>query len=204
MARTDDFRVFVANYQKACKRGELDMASEETTRTWINQMLAVFGWNVRNTNHVLQEVQLEPSERVTLSGIGSTNIRPDYTLMNGRVRLFFLDAKRRTVNIKEDKGAAFQIRSYGWSIGASYSVVTNMDELAIYDCTAMPRNSDNADFARLVYLKVDDYADNFECLNSYLGYEEAINNNKKERFVGRDSIDKNFSKTLNNIRLNLA
>ena len=141
MARIDDFRAFITNYQEACKRGELDMASEETIRAWINQMLAVFGWNVRNTNHVLQEVQLETLERVALSGIGSTNTRPDYTLMNGRVRLFFLDAKKRTVNIREDKGVAFQIRSYGWSIGASYSVVTNMDELAIYDCTAMPRHS---------------------------------------------------------------
>lgn len=204
MARIDDFRAFIINYQEACKHGELDMASEETIRAWINQMLAVFGWNVRNTNHVLQEVQLETLERGALSGIGSTNTRPDYTLMNGRVRLFFLDAKKRIVNIREDKGVAFQIRSYGWSIGASYSVVTNMDELAIYDCTAMPRHSDNADFARLAYLKVEDYTDNFECLNSYLGYEEAINNKKNERFVGKDSIDNNFSKTLSNVRLNLA
>ena len=204
MARIDDFRAFITNYPEACKHGELDMASEETIRAWINQMLAVFGWNVRNTNHVLQEVQLETLERGALSGIGSTNTRPDYTLMNGRVRLFFLDAKKRIVNIREDKGVAFQIRSYGWSIGASYSVVTNMDELAIYDCTAMPRHSDNADFARLAYLKVEDYTDNFERLNSYLGYEEAINNNKNERFVGKDSIDNNFSKTLSNVRLNLA
>lgn len=204
MARIDDFRAFITNYQEACKHGELDMASEETIRAWINQMLAVFGWNVRNTNHVLQEVQLETLERGALSGIGSTNTRPDYTLMNGRVRLFFLDAKKRIVNIREDKGVAFQIRSYGWSIGASYSVVTNMDELVIYDCTAMPRHSDNADFARLAYLKVEDYTDNFERLNSYLGYEEAINKNKNERFVGKDSIDNNFSKTLSNVRLNLA
>lgn len=162
MARIEDFRAFVASYQEACKRGELEMASEETTRTWINQMLAVFGWNVRNTNHVLQEVPLEITERAALNEIGSTNTRPDYTLMNGRVRLFFLDAKKRTVNIKDDNSVAFQIRSYGWSIGASYSVVTNMDELAIYDCTAMPRHTDNADFARVVYMKTENYMDNFD------------------------------------------
>jgi len=109
MARIEDFRAFVASYQEACKRGELEMASEETTRTWINQMLAVFGWDVRNTNHVLQEVPLEITERAALNEIGSTNTRPDYTLMNGRVRLFFLDAKKRTVNIKDDNSVAFQI-----------------------------------------------------------------------------------------------
>ncbi len=46
MARIEDFKAFVASYQEACGRGELGMASEETTRTWINQMLAVVGWDV--------------------------------------------------------------------------------------------------------------------------------------------------------------
>lgn len=32
MARIDDFRAFITNYQEACKHGELDMASEETIR----------------------------------------------------------------------------------------------------------------------------------------------------------------------------
>lgn len=204
MARIDEFRAFVASYQEACKSGDLEMASEETMRAWINQMLAVFGWDVRNTNHVLQEVSLEIAERATLNEIGSTNTRPDYTLMNGRIRLFFLDAKRRTVNIRDDKSVSFQIRSYGWSIGARYSVVTNMDELAIYDCTAMPRHTDNADFARTVYLKVENYVDNFDRLNSFLGHEEAINNQQNVKFVGKDTIDRNFSKALSNVRLNLA
>lgn len=204
MGRIDDFKVFVASYQEACNREELETASEETIRTWINQMLAVFGWDVKNTNQVLQEIPLKIAERAALNEIGSTNTRPDYTLMNGCVRLFFLDAKKRTVNILEDKNVAFQIRSYGWSIGASYSVVTNMDELAIYDCTAMPRHTDNADFARLVYLKTKDFVDNFDCLNRFLGRKEAINNSQNVKFVGKDSIDKNFSKSLNNVRLRLA
>ena len=84
MARIEDFKAFVASYKEACERGELEMASEETTRTWINQMLAVFGWDVRNTNQVLQEVPLEIMERAALNDIGATNTRPDYTLMNGR------------------------------------------------------------------------------------------------------------------------
>lgn len=42
-----------------------------------------------------------------------------------------------------------------------------MDELAIYDCTAMPRHTDNADFARVVYMKTENYMDNFDRLNSF-------------------------------------
>ena len=33
MARIEHFRAFVASYQEASNRGELEMASEETTRT---------------------------------------------------------------------------------------------------------------------------------------------------------------------------
>ena len=204
MAKLDDFKAFVTSYQEACERGELERASEETTRTWINQMLSIFGWDVRNTSHVLQEVPLEIEERTALNEIGSTNTRPDYTLMNGRIRLFFLDAKKRTVNIREDASVAFQIRSYGWSIGASYSVVTNMDELAIYDCTAMPHHTDNAEFSRSLYLKVEDFVDNFDRLNTFLGRDDAISNRQSVRFVGRDSIDKAFSKVLSSVRLKLA
>lgn len=167
-------------------------------------MLDIFGWDVKNTNHVQQEIPLEITERQSLNKIGSTNTRPDYTLMNGRVRLFFLDAKKRAVSVKNDKTVAFQIRSYGWSIGAKYSVVTNIDELAVYDCTAMPRHADNANFARMVYLKVEDYADNFQKICSFLGREEAIDNNADTSFSAKDSIDRNFAEALSGIRLSLA
>ena len=68
----------------------------------------------------------------------------------------------------------------------------------------MPRHTDNADFARVVYMKTENYMDNFDRLNSFLGREETISNSHRVRFVGKDSIDKNFSKALSSVRLNLA
>ena len=32
--------------------------SEETIRTWLNEFLSIFGWDVQNTNQVLQEYTL--------------------------------------------------------------------------------------------------------------------------------------------------
>ena len=78
--------------------------------------------------------------------------------MNGNRRLFFIDAKKQAVDIKNDKNVAFQIRSYGWSIGAPYSIVTDFEELAIYDCSAKPNASDTADFARLHYITIDQFS----------------------------------------------
>ena len=95
---------------------------------------------------------MNKTERARLNEIGSTNTRPDYTLVNGRVKLAFVDAKSLDVNIENDKSVAFQIRSYGWSIGAPFSVVTNFEHLAIYDCSVMPDVNDDASFARLYLL----------------------------------------------------
>ena len=161
MTHKEKLQKLVGKYQEAKANGQLDGASEATMRTWIDELLSVFGWNVRNTHQVLTEHTLGKDEKDKLNRIGSTNVRPDYTLVNGEVKLAFVDAKNITVAIQDDKNAAFQIRSYGWSIGASFSIVTNFEELAIYDCSPMPRLTDGAAVARIWYFTCDEYVSKF-------------------------------------------
>jgi type I site-specific restriction endonuclease len=137
-------------------------------RTWIDELLSLFGWDVQNTQQVLTEHTLNPAERAKLHGIGSSNIRPDYTLVNGKVKLVFVDAKSLAINIENDKNAAFQIRSYGWSIGAPFSVVTNFEQLAIYDCSVMPNIDDEANYARPYLFCYNQYEENSEILEALL------------------------------------
>lgn len=87
--------------------------SEETIRTWLNELLAIFGWDVQNTAQVLQERVLSGQQVKKLREISSTYKKPDYTLMNGTNIKTFLDAKSLGVNIFTSKETAFQIRSYG-------------------------------------------------------------------------------------------
>jgi type I restriction-modification system DNA methylase subunit len=194
----------VARFNTAEQEGSLQNSSEETIRTWINELLSIFGWDVQNTHHVLQERTLGREERSRLKTIGSTNIRPDYTLVNGKIMLAFVDAKSLEVNIENDSDAAFQIKSYGWSIGAKFSIVTNFKELAIYDCTAMPCVNDNAAYARLHYLKSDEYVDNFETLNHFLSRNNVINGNISFLTRTGESLDQRFSKLLARTRIELA
>lgn len=104
----------IARYQQAKDKGQLQNASEATMRTWIDELLSVFGWDVRNTHQVLTEHTLGKEEKEKLNKIGSTYTRPDYTLVNGNVMLVFVDAKKLEVDIENDKEVAFQIRSYGY------------------------------------------------------------------------------------------
>lgn len=200
----DKLQDLVNRYQTAKNKGQLQGASEATMRAWIDELLSLFGWNVQNTHQVLTEHALGKDEKKKLQEIGSTNTRPDYTLVNGAVKLSFVDAKSLAVNIEEDKNAAFQIRSYGWSVSASFSIVTNFEQLAIYDCSVMPYVTDEAFVARKYILTADKYVENFDTLNTFLSKGNVISGNIK--FIGKkgNTIDEKFAKLLGETRKKLA
>lgn len=194
----------VNRYKEAKAHGQLANASEATMRAWIDELLYLFGWDVQNTQQVLTEHMLSQAERARLNEIGSTNTRPDYTLVNGRVKLAFIDAKSLSVDIENDKSVAFQIRSYGWSIGAPFSVVTNFEYLAIYDCSAMPDVEDDASFARQFFLRYDQYEEKAEMLEAILSRGNVINNHVQFIRSAGNALDEKFSAMLGEVRKDLA
>lgn len=202
--KINDLASLIRRYQDAKDNGQLQDASEATMRAWIDELLSLFGWDVQNTHQVLTEHSLSQTERAYLHEIGSSNTRPDYTLVNGRVKFAFVDAKSLSVNIENDKSAAFQIRSYGWSIGAPFSVVTNFEQLAIYDCSAMPDVEDDASYARLYLLKYDQYVEKSDILEAFLSRGNVINGNVKMVHGKGDALDEKFSEMLGEVRKDLA
>ena len=194
----------VEKYQTAKLNGQLKNSSEATMRTWIDELLSIFDWNVQNTQQVLTEHSLGVKEKNRLRSIGSSNTRPDYTLVNGKVMLAFVDAKSLFVNIEKEKDVAFQIRSYGWSIGAPFSVVTNFEQLAIYDCSIMPNITDEPHYSRLYLFTYDEYVDKYDIINSYLHRVNVIEGNIRIISGKGNTLDEKFSKLLGEIRIDLA
>ncbi|MFI3297874.1 MAG: N-6 DNA methylase [bacterium] len=198
------FSAIIQRYTDAKNSGSLIDATEETVRTWINELLSIFGWNVQDTKQVLQERRLEADLREKLRNINSHNTRPDYTLVNGGVKLCFVDAKNITVNIESDSDVAFQIRSYGWSAGTKFSIVTNFEELAIYDCSQHPICGQPANFARLHYFTISEFVENFDLINTFLNREAVIDNLFQIQSPSGDSPDELFADFLCSIRVKLA
>lgn len=194
----------IDKYQTARANGSLDNTSEATMRTWIDELLGIFGWNVQDTHQVLTEHTLNKAERQKLKTIGSTNVRPDYTLVNGKIPLAFVDAKSLDVNIETSKDAAFQIRSYGWSIGAPFSVVTNFEQLAVYDCSYMPHVDDEASYARRFYARADEYVEKIDVLDTILSRSNVISGNLIFVQPKGNALDENFSKMLGKARIDFA
>ena len=205
-------RNLIDKYVSFKEQGRLNVSSEETIRSWINEFLLIFGWDVMDTSQVLQEKVLSNEEKEKLAAIGSTSTRPDYTLKVGGQKLTFLDAKSVYVNIENDAKAAFQIKSYGWSIMAPCSFLTNFEELAIYNCTYVPEKDQRADFGR-IYLKIEDYIDNFELLERHLLRANILsgslsdlysNSLKSEKDIQKLTPDLIFAEQLSCFRLSLA
>jgi type I restriction-modification system DNA methylase subunit len=199
-------------YLRFKAEGRLDLTTEETIRVWLNQFLEIFGWDVRDTSQILQEKILSKQEKSRLKEISSTHTTPDYTFKIGGEKLTFLDAKDTSVNLEKDPKAAFQIKSYGYSISAPCAFISNFEEFAIYDCTYIPAEDQEADFGRL-YFKIEQYIENYEILESHLlkegVYKGALNELYSETLVGvrnvdRKRLDEKFADQLSEFRLSLS
>ena len=127
---------------------------------FIDPLFGLLGWDVQNKQgyaEAYKDVFHEDAIR-----IGGATKAPDYSFRIGGTRKFFLEAKKPSVNIREDIHPAYQLRRYGWSAKLPLSILTDFEEFAVYDCRVRPLERDKASTARVKYLKYTDYAEHWE------------------------------------------
>ncbi len=119
-------------------------------RDFLDQFFAALGWDVHNTQdyaEAYREVIHEDAIKV-----GAFTKAPDYCFRVGGTRKFFVEAKKPSVNVKDDLAPAFQVRRYAWSAKLPLSILTDFEEFAVYDCRVKPDKNDKASTARILYL----------------------------------------------------
>ncbi|MFQ5614841.1 MAG: N-6 DNA methylase, partial [Anaerolineae bacterium] len=94
--------------------------------------------------------------------VGGATKAPDYCFRVGGARKFFLEAKKPSINIKHDVHPAYQLRRYAWSAKLPLSILTDFEELAVYDCRIKPVKTDRPARARTLYLTFRDYPDRWD------------------------------------------
>lgn len=210
--RKQQLTELIYEYNTFKKEGKLDLTSEETIRTWLNQFLEIFDWDVRDTSQILQEKVLSKTEKEKLKEIGSQNTRPDYTFRVAKQKLTFLDAKDISVKILNDPDAAFQIKSYGYSILAPCAFISNFEEFAIYDCTYFPEKGQDPNLGRL-YFTIDNILENYNIIEDHLLKENVHKGKLNElysntlqgnKYVQKIALDLKFADQLSEFRLALA
>jgi hypothetical protein len=122
---------------------------------FVNPFFKALGWDVDNEQgfaEAYKDVIHEDAIR-----IGSTTKAPDYSFRIGGQRKFFLEAKKPSVDIKDDIHPAFQLRRYAWTSKLPLSILTDFEEFAVYDCRIKPDKADKSSQARVLYLTFKDY-----------------------------------------------
>ncbi|WP_157150026.1 Eco57I restriction-modification methylase domain-containing protein [Brachyspira sp. SAP_772] len=180
----------------------------ETRRDFLDPFFEAFGWDVSNRackSQTYRDVIHEDKVKV-----GKETKAPDYAFRIGGNRVFFVEAKKPGVNLKEDSLPAFQLRRYGWSAKLGISFLTDFEELAVYDCTRKPSVNDKASTARIEYIHFEDYLKKFDFLYEILN-KERIEQGSLEKYIagtsnkkGTESVDIDFLITLDNLRTKLA
>lgn len=185
---------------------------------FIDPFFEALGWDLGNSKGLSQfsrEVRIEESvDLVDGEDIANVSVagKPDYTFQLESRRRFFVEAKKPSVRIESAKAAAYQARRYGWSAGLAISVLTNFEQLAVYDCRVRPLVTDGAAVARLPnrLYSCEEYVERFDELWAALSKESVLDGRFDEEFEvdrelrGEDGFDDVFLDQIRGWRLDLA
>jgi len=123
----------------------------------IDPFFEALGWDVRNNSMAAPQYrEVIPEDSLDVEGQQKA---PDYTFRVGTLPKFYVEAKKCGVNISADPAPAYQLRRYGFSAKLALSILTDFDELGVYDCASRPRPGDKASHARIQYLCFTEYHD---------------------------------------------
>lgn len=127
----------------------------QTRQEFIDPLFKSLGWDMEHEQGYAEAYKDVVHEDAIK--IGRATKAPDYSFRIGGVRKFFVEAKKPSVDIKADIHPAYQLRRYAWSAKLAFSIVTDFEEFAVYDCRVNPEKTDNASKARTLYLTYRDY-----------------------------------------------
>jgi type I restriction-modification system DNA methylase subunit len=130
---------------------------------FINPMFAALGWDMDNTQSFAEQYrEVVHEDKVKVAGQTKA---PDYSFRVGGQRKFFLEAKKPAVDIKNNWEPAYQLRRYAWSARLPCSLLTDFEELAIYDTRIPPRHLEKASIARREFIRYTEYESRWDFID---------------------------------------
>jgi hypothetical protein len=127
----------------------------QVRREFVDPFFKALGWDIDNEQGFAEAYKDVIHEDAIK--IGATTKAPDYSFRIGGQRKFFLETKKPSVDLKGDIHPAFQLRRYAWTAKLPLSILTDFEELSVYDCRVKPDKLDKASNARILYLDYKEY-----------------------------------------------
>jgi hypothetical protein len=186
-----------------------DYNETQTRRDFIDPFFKALGWDIDNESGYAEAYrEVIHEDKVKVSGATKA---PDYSFrLVGGKRLFFVEAKKPSVSVKEDIQPAYQVRRYGWSAKLPISIITDFEEFAIYDCTKKPNLIDKPAVARIKYISFRDYLKEFDFIWETFSKEQVLKGSFDKYLQsdthkkGTATVDKDFLESLDRWRTYLA
>ena len=175
---------------------------------FVDPLFEALGWDVANkAGYAEQYKDVIHEDAIKVAGATKA---PDYCFRIGGVRKFFLETKKPSVDIKEQTSPAYQLRRYAWSAKLPLSILTNFEELAIYDCRLRPRPTDKPSIGRIRYYTFAQYLESLAEIYNLLSkdsvlkgsFDKFAESDRQKR--GTSEVDAEFLKEIESWRETLA
>jgi len=203
----------IAELVKQFKEGEAfylskDFVESEVRSKFIDPFLECLKWDVKNEKGARPDKrEVITEDRIVVDG---KTKHPDYTLMFGGVKKIYIEAKQPSVDLKTNPEPALQVRRYAYTAKMPIAILTDFQELAIYDTRIKPTEKDTAATARIEYLTYEQYEEKFEELYRHiswdavdLGHFDSYYEGLKEK-RGTASVDEDILEMIERWRVLLA
>jgi hypothetical protein len=177
-------------------------------KEFLDPFFEALGWDMQNKagySEAYKEVIHEDAIKM-----GEGHKAPDYCFRIGGTRKFFVEAKKPSVDIKNDASPAFQLRRYAYTESLPLSILSDFEELVVYDGRVKPTKHQNADFARVLCIPYTEYETRWEEIANLFS-REAVLKGRFDKYAesgkakrGTTAIDGDFLETIESWRLELA
>lgn len=198
----------------------------EVRRDFLDPFFIALGWDVNHKhqqNPYKQEVKVEKTQKQE----GSKNKKfADYAIYlspDFKNPVFFVEAKKPSVLLENNKGHYLQTHKYGWNSQTPLSILTDFEELIIIDCRSKPHPKFSANTAVRKYNFIQYKDEEIFKEIYYLFSREAVADNSINNFIqtqipkkklkerqlkifggGYKAVDDDFLEYIDDLRLNLA
>ena len=174
---------------------------------FLDPLFELLGWDLHNRagksrserEVIIEEPLHSSSEHVK---------KPDYTFKLYSERRFFVEAKKPSVNLITSDSPAKQVRRYGYTANLRISVLSNFEDLLIYDTTIPVKESDTSAIARLKSFHYTDFEAQFDEICSLIGrdavYSGSFDTTWAASVASLDTIDSFFVRQINKWRILLG
>ena len=172
MTAPETVHELVAKFDQHRKEYQTHKNETELRREFLDPFFEALGWDVFNKKsyserfkEVLHEASVEVEGKAKAA---------DYAFRAGDKTIFFVEAKKPSVNIGENPEPAFQLRRYGWSAKLPVSILTDFEQLAVYECRTKPSKKDKASFGRVKLYHYSEYIEKWDEIAGVFSREAVL------------------------------